>query len=120
MKGNGLSITLVKCKTNITEDVDEIKAFMKKVVQRIEMKELGEIKIEKGSYTLPGMSAVQLIETSHITFHTFTVSTTYMFNIESCKEFDTCSLVDYLLEYFLPETHRLVCYPIDTVVRVEQ
>ena len=119
MKGSGLSVTLIKCKTNIATSKVKIKEFIKSIVERVDMKPLGETIIEKGAGHLPGLSAVQLIETSHIALHTFTINNTYMFSIESCKEFDVCSLIDYLLEYFLPEEHKLVCYPIDTVVNVE-
>jgi len=63
------------------------------------MKKLGEVIINKGSEGLPGLSAIQMIETSHIALHTFSNNNSYMFSIESCKNFDDNKLMIFLLRF---------------------
>jgi len=120
MKGKGFSITLSKCKTNISENESEIKKFIDKIVEIIDMKKLGEIIIHKGSEGLPGLSAIQIIETSHIALHTFSNNNSYMFSIESCRTFNDNKVMIFVLNFFQPNDYSDVAYGIDLPKDVEK
>ena len=113
MKGKGFSITLSNCETNISEQESEIKLFIDKVVEIIDMNKLGDIVINKGSESLPGLSVIQMIETSHIALHTFSNNNCYMFSVESCRNFDDNKLIVFLLDYFKPMDYSDTVYGID-------
>ena len=120
MRGKGLSMTLVNCKTNISSDKNEITKFFDKVVNLITMNKLGKLVINEGSESLPGLSAVQMIETSHIALHTFSNNNCYMFSVESCKSFDASKLTLYLMDYFGPKTCSTTVYDIKLPKNVEK
>jgi len=120
MKGKGFSITLSQCKTNISEKESEIKLFLDKIVEIINMKKLGDVVINKGSESLPGFSAIQMIETSHIALHTFSNNNSYMFSVESCRNFDDNKLIIFLLNYFVPNDYSDTVYSINLPKDVEK
>jgi S-adenosylmethionine/arginine decarboxylase-like enzyme len=102
------------CSRDICDDEKALCALMKRIVKVVDMKPLGDTKIEKGKDELPGLSAVQIIETSHIALHCFSTPINYMFNIESCKDFDHRKLELYLARFLEPaEYHINGLYNID-------
>lgn len=102
MEGKGISVCYKHCAVDITNDPDKLKELVKEIILVIKMRPLGEPKVEKGADHLPGHSIIQMIETSHIAIHGFTKSVTYLFNLESCKDFDENKLMDYLKSYLKP------------------
>jgi len=107
MIGNGLSLTLRKCEVDISNDIEKIKDFINNIINLIDMKPLGSIIIRKGSEHLPGYSAVQIIETSHIALHTFSKNNSYMFGIESCKSFDMGELYTFIIDFLKCKDSRI-------------
>ena len=102
MEGKGISICYKQCRVDITADPHKLRELLQNIVELINMKPLGEAQVEKVSSHLPGCSAIQMIETSHIAVHGFSDSVSYMFSLESCKDFSEHQLMKYLSEYFQP------------------
>lgn len=107
MKGKGISLYLSKCKRDITMRKRKIAGFLQQVVHLIGMKPLGEPVFRKGSKHLPGLTGVQIIETSHITFHCFKEDIGYLFDVVSCKDFDEDKLMRFMREYFRPKRFKI-------------
>jgi S-adenosylmethionine/arginine decarboxylase-like enzyme len=105
--GKGMSIIFLNCKRDICSNEKALRGFMRRIVNLVDMNFLGDTKIEQGADYLPGLSAVQIIETSHIALHCFSESKNYMFNIESCKDFDHRRLELYLARYLRPGTYHI-------------
>ena len=107
LNGYGFSITLKKCEVDITDNKNELKKFLDDVVENVEMYKLGDAVFRTGSMHLPGISAIQVIETSHIAIHCFSKDISYMFNIESCKRFNVTKLKCFLVDYFNPKDFKI-------------
>lgn len=83
---------------------EHILNFNKEIIQRIDMKPVGEPKIK---YLLEGeinegFSLLQLIVTSNLTAHFVTRSRTAYIDIFSCKNFDTDTVRKIVYKYFSP------------------
>ncbi len=63
--------------------------------------------IEKGAKHLPGKSAIQMIETSHVACHAFSNTKSYLFSIESCRNFNVNTVKKYLKEYLKPKLFKI-------------
>ena len=88
---------------------DNIHAFIKDLVPRIEMEAHGEPIIE---YLLPGdpkqgYSLMQLITTSNICAHFMELDSTAYFDVFSCKEYDIEVAKQVVMQYFNPTTMRV-------------
>ena len=82
-----------------------IQAFVKELVQAIDMKAFGEPTIVHFAEHVPeaaGYSLVQLIETSAITGHFCDVSGDAYIDIFSCKDFDAAVAVGVVEKFFNP------------------
>jgi len=96
----------VDCKagnqTKVT-DAENIKAFSKELVKRIDMKAYGEPQvIHFGSENKAGYTLVQLIETSNICAHLCDDSGDGYFDVFSCKPFDNEVVKKTIVEFFGP------------------
>ena len=107
IEGKGMSLSLHNCQIDITNNREELCKFLKDIVTLAKMNGLGPSHIVKGAAHLPGLTGVQIIETSHIALHCFSKNTSYMFNIESCKDFNENRLKIYILQKFKPKTYRI-------------
>ena len=81
---------------------ENIAAFVKDLVQRIDMTPHGDPIIE---FLLPddpkqGYSLMQLITTSNITGHFIEPNYTAYFDVFSCKKFDIETVIQTVKEYF--------------------
>lgn len=88
---------------------DTIYAFIKELVERIDMTAHGEPIIE---YLLPGdpkqgFSLMQLITTSNICGHFMELDGTSYFDVFSCKEFRNEDVIDVVKKYFDPKKMRV-------------
>jgi S-adenosylmethionine decarboxylase len=88
---------------------DNIYAFVKHLVERIDMTAHGEPVIE---YLLPGdpkqgYSLMQLITTSNICGHFMELDGTAYFDVFSCKPFDVDTAKTVVTEYFRPGRIRV-------------
>jgi S-adenosylmethionine/arginine decarboxylase-like enzyme len=88
---------------------DAIYNFIKELVDAIDMEAHGEPIIE---YLLPGdpkqgYSLMQLITTSNICGHFMELDGTAYFDVFSCKEYDTQTVITLVNKYFEPQTMRV-------------
>jgi S-adenosylmethionine decarboxylase len=97
------------CELDKISDRDNIYAFVKDLVRRIDMTAHGEPIIE---HLLPGdpkqgYSLMQLITTSNICAHFMDKDGTAYFDIFSCKPFDIDTAKSVVDEYFGPKKMRV-------------
>jgi len=100
--GYHLMLDCSGCEIDKVSDRDNIYAFVKDLVQRIDMTAHGEPVIE---HLLPGdpkqgYSLMQLITTSNISAHFMEIDGTAYFDIFSCKTFDIDTAKSVVDEYF--------------------
>lgn len=101
--GYHLMLDCAGCNDNI-KDRDQIYAFIKELVVRIDMIAIGEPIIE---YLLPGetkegYSMMQLIVTSNICAHFINPDHTAYFDIFSCKPYENSDVIEVVQKYFGP------------------
>jgi hypothetical protein len=101
MKVWGKEITMdCRCDVKKVNCPENLSAFLKELVVRIDMKAYKEPQIELfGEGGLYGYSALQWIQTSCITLHSTLDGQLYL-NLFSCKTFDEGVVKKCVLEYF--------------------
>lgn len=99
--GFHLLIDAAGCNANI-ESEQEIRDFLKELVPAIDMKAVGKpvVKDLLAGDPKAGFSAMQLIETSSITFHLVNGSRTCYLDVFSCKDFDQEDVIKILKKHF--------------------
>jgi len=103
--GYHLVINCAACDRNKVTDTDNITAFAKELVKRIDMVAYGEPQVVLfGSGNKKGYTLIQLIETSNITAHLCNDSGDGYFDVFSCKPFDNDVVLGTVNEYFSPES----------------
>jgi len=90
------------------KDKETIERFFKQLVPAIDMKAVGPLIIK---YLIPeqsnaGYSALQLIETSDITFHIADKKGLAFLDVFSCKTFDPDIVINMAKQYFKPKKIR--------------
>lgn len=102
---------VLDCKNGrkLNEDSDEdIRVFIKELVNRIDMVAYGEPNIAylptPKTPEKSGWSAVQLIYTSSITCHFVDESGDFYLDIFSCKEYDIQKVIEFVNNYFEPKS----------------
>lgn len=90
-------------KTKIT-DGNNITAFAKTLVKRIQMKPFGEPQvIHFGEDDKLGYTLVQLIETSNICAHFCDDTGNFYLDVFSCKPYENAVVIETVKEYFSPK-----------------
>jgi S-adenosylmethionine/arginine decarboxylase-like enzyme len=93
-------------KTKIT-DAQNIAAFAKKLVERIDMVAFGEPQvIHFGEDDKQGYTLVQLIETSNICAHFCDDSGNFYLDVFSCKPYSTEAVLEIVNQFFAPKKIR--------------
>ena len=101
--GKHLIIDLRSCNRLMITCPNNIVAFSKDLVQRIDMVPYGEPTVNHfGSDNKSGYTLVQLIETSNITGHFCDQSGDAYLDVFSCKDFHDKDVMDVVWKYFLP------------------
>ncbi len=105
--GYHLMLDIAGCNDNI-KDRNQIYAFTKELVKRIDMIAIGEPIIE---FLLPGdpkegYSMMQLIVTSNICAHFVNPDNTAYIDIFSCKPYEQQDAIDVVVKYFAPTSIR--------------
>ena len=118
MRGTAISMQLWNCETDITNKPESLRSLIKEVIELTSMNALGDVSIKKGHDQMPGLSALQMIDTSHIAIHCFSINVAYLFNIESCREFDSEKIKKHILSTLNPAAHRYRYYPLMMPVSV--
>lgn len=79
---------------------DFVRDFLNKCVELINMRKLIEPVVVEGATYNPGVTGFVIIETSHISIHTFSNVSRFNMDIYSCKTFDPESVKSFVLESF--------------------
>ena len=93
-------------KTKIS-DGENIKAFSKALVDRIDMKAYGEptaVHFAEHDPGKAGYTLVQLIETSNICGHFVDATGEAYIDVFSCKDFDVSKVLETINEFFDPDS----------------
>jgi len=102
--GWDLAVDCANCDLAKITDAEHIKAFVKELVEDIDMVAFGEcIVVKFGEGKLEGFSAVQLIQTSCITIHFADDNCSAYFNVFSCKAFDKETVKNCIVKWFHPQ-----------------
>ena len=106
--GYHLALDCGSCdKTKIT-DPDNIRAFTKELVKRIDMVAYGEPQVVHfGEGNKSGYTLVQLIETSNICAHFCDDSGDAYIDVFSCKEYDIETVIATVEEFYNPKSIRV-------------
>ena len=81
-------------------DTKYIQNFLNSLVKLIKMNKLTEPIVKEGNKSLPGISGIVLITTSHISIHTFTKQNRLCLDIYSCKNFNENDVLNHVSNYF--------------------
>lgn len=101
--GKHLMLDLRACNRLLISCPNNIVAFSKDLVQRIDMVPYGEPTVKHfGSDDKSGYTLVQLIETSNITGHFCDQSGDAYLDVFSCKDFHDKDVIDVIWKYFIP------------------
>jgi len=93
------------CNLDKMTNKDNIKLFVKKLVESIDMVAVGDPWIEKTAIGIPekeGFSLYQLIVTSNISAHFVDVPRHIYLDVFSCKEFDKNIVIELVNKFFSP------------------
>ncbi len=105
--GQHLILDLAGCPRERLVDADNLRAWVKDLVDTIKMKAYGEPQLEHfatHSYDAAGFTLLQLIETSNICAHFAENLGQVYIDIFSCKSFSNEDAVACCAKYFAPET----------------
>jgi S-adenosylmethionine/arginine decarboxylase-like enzyme len=99
-----------ECDIASATDPENIKAFSKELVEKIDMIAYGEPQIvhfADHSLDKAGWTLIQLIETSNITAHFIDNNGDAYIDVFSCKDFESYDVVSVVNKYFKPKSYRL-------------
>lgn len=101
-----LIVNLGSCEIERITSEQNIRDFVKELVDKIDMKAYGDPLIAHFATHDPrkgGFSLCQMIETSAITAHFVDINGNVFLNVFSCKEFNIATVVDTARKYFQPK-----------------
>jgi len=99
-----------ECDIASVTDSENIKAFSKELVEKIDMIAYGEpqvVHFAEHSLDKAGWTLIQLIETSNITAHFIDQSGDAYIDVFSCKDFLSAEVVAVVNKYFKPKSYKL-------------
>jgi S-adenosylmethionine decarboxylase len=103
--GYHLMLDCDNCDIGKMTDKDNIRLFVKELVDAINMVAVGDTWIEQtaiGISDKEGFSMYQLIVTSNISAHFVNIPKQIYLDVFSCKEFDKKTVVDVVTKFFSP------------------
>jgi S-adenosylmethionine decarboxylase len=103
--GYHLMLDCDNCDISKMTDKDNIRLFVKELVDAINMVAVGDTWIEQTAIGIPdkeGFSMYQLIVTSNISAHFVNIPKQIYLDVFSCKEFDKKTVVDVVTKFFSP------------------
>jgi S-adenosylmethionine/arginine decarboxylase-like enzyme len=118
MKGDGIHIDIGRCQLQIADKPKELKRVISCLIKLTGLQKLGNGDVQVGADYLPGVSAVQMIETSHIAIHGFTINNCYDITIVSCKPFAASKVLSYIKKTFKPAKLISQSFKVDTLYPV--
>lgn len=108
--GYHLTLDCSDCNRFKIKDEQHVKDFIKELMVRIDMKPIGDTRVEYTAAEFPdkaGLTAVQIIVTSTIVAHFIDSTGDLYLDVFSCKQFDIETVVNTVDEYFLPTNTRV-------------
>ena len=108
--GYHLTLDCSNCDRDKIKDEQHVKDFIKELMVRIDMKPIGDTRVEYTAAEFPdkaGLTAVQIIVTSTIVAHFIDSTGDLYLDVFSCKQFDIETVVNTVDEYFLPTNTRV-------------
>ena len=101
MKGKHLIIDLKKCKH--MPPYNEVYNLLEYLVKLVHMKKLSGPHIVNGAPYNPGITGFIIIETSHISIHTFEKDNSISMDLYSCKTFNHKNVLKEVMNTFQPK-----------------
>jgi len=102
--GFSLMLNCAACDKEKIMDKDNIDAFVRELVKRIDMVAYGDPQIVNfGTGNKAGYTLVQLIETSNICAHFCNDTGDMYLDVFSCKKFHASDVISVVSEYFSPQ-----------------
>ena len=108
--GYHLTLDCHDCDRINIKNVQCVKDFISDLMERIDMKPIGESRVEYTAAEFPdkaGLTAVQIIVTSTIVAHFIDSTGDLYLDVFSCKQFDIETVVNTVDEYFKPTNTRV-------------
>jgi S-adenosylmethionine/arginine decarboxylase-like enzyme len=108
--GYHLMLDCSKCEVKYITDAENIKAFVKYLVQKIDMVAYGEPMVAHFAthdIDKAGFSFCQMIETSNISGHFVDKNGNAYIDVFSCKPFSNDDVVEAVKLFFTPEKVRI-------------
>lgn len=91
----------VECFDNVRmKSKSHVKTFLNKCVEKVNMRKLIEPIVMDGAGYNPGVTGFVVIETSHISIHTFLNTNRINMDLYSCRDFDETMIKHYLMYFF--------------------
>ena len=90
---------LKNCNEKIN-DRAEVRKFIEEVTKGVDMQILEGPIVAEGVQSNPGLSALAIIDFSHVSVHTFTDYNEALIDVFSCKEYDREKVLAICLKYF--------------------
>jgi S-adenosylmethionine/arginine decarboxylase-like enzyme len=99
------SLDLYRCNPETIRDAGKIKAYVKELCRRIEMRTFGECQVVHfgEDERVAGFSMIQLIETSLISGHFANLTNNAYIDIFSCKPYEPDQVVAFTKDFFEAE-----------------
>lgn len=90
---------LTNCNQKITDE-QALRQFLEDLAKMINMSIIEGPIIAKGLPENPGLSALVIVDFSHISIHTFSKYNEVLIDIFSCRQFNKQIAIDYCLKFF--------------------
>jgi len=97
-----LTLDFHGCNENTLADMDIFYDLLNELPEKIGMKKLTMPYLMKGDY-YPGITGFVVIETSHISLHSFTETKQLLIDVFSCQPYDPEKIESELTAIFKPE-----------------
>ena len=98
--GRHLLLDLKYFGKEVMNSKEVIKDVLNNCVSKINMGKLIEPVVVDGVKSDVGVTGFVIIETSHISIHTFSDKNKIAFDLYSCKDYDENMIIEYLLDKF--------------------
>ncbi|MGD2126980.1 MAG: S-adenosylmethionine decarboxylase [Desulfobacteraceae bacterium] len=96
------SLDLYECNPETIRDPEQIKRYVKELLELIDMKPFGECQVVHFGQEerVAGYSMIQLIETSLISGHFANLTNAAYIDIFSCKPYNSDQVLDFTKDFF--------------------
>ena len=103
-QGKHLILNFMNCAK--MPSMEELYDALVKAVDILQMKILVPPHIVQGAKHLPGITGVCIIETSHLTVHTFSATGFIAIDVYSCRDYDEKKVIALYRKRFMPATWK--------------